>query len=48
MTHSRCAEMGFIDEAILRDRFMRFVRGEAPSFDLWPTLSLEIWLRRFW
>ncbi|MFQ3788170.1 asparagine synthetase B family protein [Halomonas sp. A29] len=48
MTHSRCAELGFVDEAMLRERFERFVRGEAPSFDLWPTLSLEIWLRRFW
>ncbi|MCE8002427.1 asparagine synthetase B family protein [Billgrantia ethanolica] len=48
MTHSRCAELGFVDEAMLRERFECFVRGNAPSFDLWPTLSLEIWLRRFW
>lgn len=48
MTHSRCAELGFVDEAMLRERFECFVRGNASSFDLWPTLSLEIWLRRFW
>ncbi|MGR2737547.1 asparagine synthetase B family protein [Billgrantia sp. Q4P2] len=48
MTHSRCAELGFVDEAMLRERFECFVHGNAPSFDLWPTLSLEIWLRRFW
>jgi asparagine synthase (glutamine-hydrolysing) len=48
MTHSRCGELGFIDEALLRQRFERFVHGNAPGFDLWPTLSLEIWLRRFW
>ncbi|WP_367171567.1 asparagine synthetase B [Halomonas sp.] len=48
MTNSRCADLGFIDEAMLRDRFTRFVSGEAPSFELWPTLCLELWLRRYW
>ena len=48
ITDSRCADLGFIDEAMLRDRFARFVRGEAPSFDLWSTLCLELWLRRYW
>ncbi|MDI5934204.1 asparagine synthetase B family protein [Halomonas kalidii] len=48
MTNSRCADLGFIDEAVLRERFARFVRDEAPPFDLWPTLCLELWLRRYW
>lgn len=48
MTDSRCAQLGYIDESALRARFERFVRGEAPMFDLWSTLSLEMWLRRYW
>ncbi|WP_234281133.1 asparagine synthetase B family protein [Halomonas alkalisoli] len=48
LTNSRCADLGYIDEAALRARFERFVRGEEPIFDLWPTLSLELWLRRYW
>ena len=48
ITGSRCAEFGFIDETRLRDRFELFVRGETPVFDLWSTISLEVWLRRYW
>ncbi|GGX80275.1 asparagine synthetase B [Litchfieldella qijiaojingensis] len=48
MTGSCCAELGYIDEVALRERFERFKRGDAPVFDLWSTLSLEIWLRRYW
>ncbi len=48
VTNSRCAELGYIDEPALRARFERYVRGEENLFDLWPTLSLEIWLRRYW
>ena len=48
ITDSRCADLGFIDEARLRDRFARFASGEAPTFELWPTLCLELWLRRYW
>ncbi len=45
---SMCAQAGFIDERMFRDRYERFVRREAPIFDLWPTVSLEMWLRRYW
>ncbi|MBZ0329228.1 hypothetical protein KZO25_02715 [Halomonas sp. ANAO-440] len=48
MTNSRCAELGYIDEPALRRRFERFVRGEESVFELWSTLSLELWLRRYW
>lgn len=48
MTNSRCADLGYIDEDALRVRFDQFVKGEVPAFDLWSTLSLEIWLRRYW
>lgn len=48
ITNSRCAALGFIDESVLKERFERFVKGEIPTFDLWSTLSLEIWLRRYW
>ncbi|APX92765.1 hypothetical protein BWR19_07380 [Halomonas sp. 1513] len=48
LTNSRCADLGYIDEPALRRRFERFASGEAPVFDLWPTLSLELWLRRYW
>gem|GEM_PF-1291267 len=48
ITGSRCAEAGFIDGQALRKRYERFVRGEEPVFDLWSTLSLEAWLRRYW
>ncbi|AMD00354.1 asparagine synthetase B family protein [Halomonas chromatireducens] len=48
LTNSRCADLGCIDEVALKARFERFVRGEVPIFDLWPTLSLELWLRRYW
>ena len=48
MTNSRCAELGCVDERAFRARFERFVRHEEPVFDLWPTLSLEIWLRSYW
>ncbi len=45
---SMCAQAGYIDDRIFRDRYERFVRKEAPIFDLWPTVSLEMWLRRYW
>ncbi|TVR35626.1 MAG: asparagine synthetase B [Spirochaetaceae bacterium] len=48
LTDSRAAELGFIDETALRARFERFVRGEERIFDLWSTLTLETWLRRYW
>lgn len=48
ITNSRCAHLGFIDDEALAARYERFVRGDESIFDIWSTLSLEIWLRRFW
>lgn len=48
LTDSRAAQLGFIDQTALRARFERFVRGEERIFDLWSTLTLETWLRRYW
>lgn len=48
LTNSRCADLGCIDEPALKARFERFIGGKEPIFDLWPTLSLELWLRRYW
>ncbi len=48
LTDSRCAQLGYIDEQALRAQFERFVRGGEGVPDLWPTLSLEIWLRKHW
>ncbi len=48
ITDSRCAAYGFIDEFKLATQFQRFAGDNAPPFDLWSTLSLEIWLRAHW
>lgn len=48
MTNSRSADLGCIDERAFRARFERFVSHNEPVFDIWPTLSLEIWLRTYW
>lgn len=48
MTNSRSADLGCIDEPAFRDRFERFVGHQEPVFDIWSTLSLEIWLRSYW
>jgi len=48
LTGSRCCDLGFVNEAALRHRFSRFISGETAIFDIWSTLSLEMWLRRYW
>lgn len=48
MTNSRCAELGFIDETMLKRRFKDFVNGGRACDEIWPVLSLEIWLRQHW
>ena len=45
---SRVADLGFIDaDTLLRD-YEAFVAGARSEFDIWSTLSLEMWLRRYW
>lgn len=48
MTNSRCADLGYIDEVVMRDRFEGFIQGKWQCDDIWPALSLEIWLRQYW
>ncbi|MCG6656303.1 hypothetical protein HOP52_00735 [Halomonas campisalis] len=45
---SRCASLGYIDGDRLLHDFNAYVNGERKMFDLWSTLSLELWLREFW
>ena len=45
---SRCASLGYIDGKQLHHDFTAYVEGRKPMFDLWSTLSLEIWLREYW
>lgn len=45
---SRCASLGVVDADRLSSDFDDFAHGRVPLFDLWPTLSLELWLRKYW
>jgi asparagine synthase (glutamine-hydrolysing) len=46
--NSRCASLGYVDGDRLSRDFDDYVRGRRPIFDLWSTLSLELWLRSYW
>lgn len=48
VTDSRCASMGFVDERCLQQQCESLLSGERNDIDLWPMLSLELWLRRHW
>ena len=48
LSDSRCADLGSVDGQALMESFNSFVRGEGPIIDLWPMISLELWLRRYW
>ena len=48
MTHSRCAELGLLEEASFRESFTRHCHGDLQQADFWPAISLELWLRRWW
>ncbi|MBD3896166.1 hypothetical protein IEI94_09920 [Halomonas sp. ML-15] len=48
VTDSRCAAMGFVDERVLRQQCESLLAGERNDVDLWPMLSLELWLRQHW
>lgn len=47
-TDMRVAERGYIDGALFRSQMKKLIHGEIEMFNLWPTLSLEMWLRRYW
>ncbi len=48
LTDTHVGRLGFIDERALKGAFERFVHRKGPSVDIWPTLALEWWLRRYW
>ena len=48
VTDSRCVAMGYVDERLLRQEFGSLISGERDDVDLWPMLSLELWLRHHW
>lgn len=47
-TRMLSAEGGYIDEGKFRSWMQRLLDGEIDYFDLWSTLSLEMWLRKYW
>ena len=44
---SRCAGQGYVDGDRLHSDFEDYMNGRRPMFDLWSTLSLELWLREY-
>jgi len=47
MTNMVAAEMGFVDEARLREEYQRYLNGKTRSALFWHTLTLESWLREY-
>jgi asparagine synthase (glutamine-hydrolysing) len=47
MTDMRAAEMGFVDELILRSAYQDYLDGKTDNTLFWHTLPLEDWLRRW-
>lgn len=45
---SRCAGQGYVDGDRLINDFSDYMNGRRSVFDLWSTLSLELWLREYW
>jgi hypothetical protein len=47
MTKMRAAEMGFVDQAKLRQAYEDYLAGRSNNTLFWHTLTLEDWLRRW-
>jgi len=47
MTNMVAAEMGFVDEARLREEYQRYLDRQTRSALFWYTLTLESWLREY-
>ena len=50
VAHTRrmeCDRYGWIDEKEFHRNVMRVLEGEIDQYDLWPALSLEMWMRRY-
>jgi asparagine synthase (glutamine-hydrolysing) len=48
ITNSQAAARGYVDEDVLHDQYGAVRRGERGLYGLWETLTLEMWLRRYW
>ncbi len=47
-TGSELARRDYVNEAVLLERTHEFLDGSDLRFPIWPVLSLEMWLRRYW
>ena len=47
-TDMASARLGYVDGQAYRRQMERLFSGEIERFNLWGTLSLEMWLRRYW
>jgi asparagine synthase (glutamine-hydrolysing) len=45
---SQAAARGYLDEDVFLRRYESFRRGEKQTHGFWWTLTLEMWLRRYW
>jgi asparagine synthase (glutamine-hydrolysing) len=48
LSNSVAEEYGFIDAAVLRGQFERYLVGGTVHHDFWWPLTLEAWLRGYW
>ena len=48
ITGSQLASRGYVDEAVLQSAYADVRRGVRDASDLWSTLTVEMWLRRYW
>ena len=48
VTDSQSAARGYLDEGVLREHYQSIRRGEPEHPCFWWTLTLEMWLRRYW
>jgi len=47
MTDMRAAQLGYVDERLLRTAYDDYLAGRSQSTLFWHTLTLEAWLRRY-
>lgn len=47
LTNMRSAELGYVDESVLRQAYQDYLDGKTDNTHFWHTLTLEDWLRRW-
>ena len=47
MTGMRAAELGYVDQAILRQNYQEYLDGKHEDERFWHAITLEDWLRRY-